>query len=73
MSDIKSVMGCFAKSVLLMTTRVLAPTQWTGLLRTNPDLQSSSSEAQNNVLSFGDFSLHGHCAAGAARTAKLAA
>jgi hypothetical protein len=28
-------------------------------LRANPDLQSSSSEAQNHVLSFGDFSLHG--------------
>jgi hypothetical protein len=43
----------------LTTALVMAPIQWTGGLRAHPDLQSSSSEAQNNVLSFGDFSLHG--------------
>jgi hypothetical protein len=39
--------------------RVLPQIKWTGRLRASPDLQSSSSEAQNHVLSFGDFSLHG--------------
>jgi hypothetical protein len=39
--------------------RVLAPIKWIASIRANPDLQSRSSEAQNIVLSFGDFSLHG--------------
>jgi hypothetical protein len=43
----------------LTTAHVLAPIKWIGKLRANPDLQCSSSEAQNYVLSFGDFSLHG--------------
>jgi hypothetical protein len=43
----------------LTTARVLAPIKWFGRLRANSPLQNSSSEAQNNVLSFGDFSLHG--------------
>src|SRR5512141_3101512 len=49
----------FVSRCCLTTSRVLAPIKWTGSIRASPDLQSSSSEEQNNVLSFGDFSLHG--------------
>src|SRR5882724_8290738 len=38
---------------------VMAPIQWAGRFRAHPDVRSSSSEAQNNVLAFGDFALHG--------------
>jgi hypothetical protein len=44
---------------LLGDSALLASTYWTGRLRAKSDLPCSSSEAQNNVLSFGDFSLHG--------------
>jgi hypothetical protein len=62
----------FVSSELLDDSTCSVRGLWAGRVRAFADSHIVKPGAQTNVLSFGDFSLHGHCAAGAARTAKLA-